>query len=131
MKNITSIAALLIFMITIFCIGCFGSYKHISQEEAAQMMKADSNIIVLDVRTQEEYDKKHIPGALLLPIEDIRKGNLEKLPDKNQKILVYCWTGRRAEDSAQMLSDNGYKNVYEIGGLVDWKGEVEGNEVNN
>ena len=131
MKNITSIAALLIFMITIFCIGCSGSYKHISQEEAAQMMKADSNIIVLDVRTQEEYDKKHIPGALLLPIEDIRKGNLEKLPDKNQKILVYCWTGRRAEDSAQMLSDNGYKNVYEIGGLVDWKGEVEGNEVNN
>lgn len=129
MKNRTSIAVFLIFMITIFCIGCSGSYKHISQEEAVQMMKADSNIIVLDVRTQEEYDKKHIPGALLLPIEDIRKGNLEKLPDKNQKILIYCWTGRRAGASAQILADEGYKNIYEFGGLVDWTGEVEGSEV--
>ena len=48
---------------------------------------------------------------------------------KNQTILVYCWTGRRAEDAAKMLADLGYTNVYEFGALVDWNGELEGNEV--
>ena len=62
---------------------------------------------------------------LAVPIEDIREGKLDALPDKNQTLLLYCWTGRRSEDSAELLSSYGYKNVYEFGGLVDWTGKTE------
>ena len=116
-------------LITALFTGCGKNYKHLEMAEAEQMIKSEKDAIILDVRTQEEYDKKHIPGALLLPIDEIRNGNVSALPNKNQKILIYCWTGRRAEDSAAMLVDMGYKNVYEFGGLVNWTGELEGYEV--
>lgn len=110
--------------------GCGGdSYEHITHEDAQRIIKANPDAIILDVRTPEEYEKKHIPGAVLLPIEDIRGGKLSKLPDKDATILIYCWTGRRAEDSAELLIKRGYTKVYEFGGLVDWTGPVEGEEV--
>ena len=93
-------------------------------------MKANPDAIILDVRTPEEYQKKHIPGSLLLPIENIRSGNLSKLPDKDAMILIYCWTGRRAEDAAEYLLKRGYTKIYEFGGLIDWTGPVEGDDVN-
>ena len=125
------------FFITILIIAAlaiFMSYakenKHLSADEAMQMMKSDSNVVIVDVRTKEEYTKKHIPGSILVPIADIREGKLDLLPDKNQTLLLYCWTGRRAEDAAAFLTDRGYTNVYEFGGLIDWTGDVEGEEVN-
>ena len=105
------------------------SYKHLTPEEAAEIIAKDKTILLLDVRTPEEYEKKHIPNAVLLPIDEIKKGNLSPLTDKNQKILIYCWTGRRAENAAAILVDSGYTNVFEFGGLVDWTGAVEGTEV--
>ena len=125
---------LMLIILTLTLSGCdtaAGNYQHLTPEDAAEVMETEKNFIILDVRTQDEYDKKHIPNAVLLPIEELRKGNFELLPDKNQKILVYCWTGRRAEDSAKILAENGYKNVYDFGGLVDWKGKVVGIEVKN
>lgn len=116
---------------TLFITGCGQSYKNISQEDAVRIMNSGKEFVLLDVRTPEEYEKKHIPGALLLPIDEIKKGNLDSLPDKNKIILVYCWTGRRAEDSAMILFNKGYNYVYNFGGLVDWTGEVEGSEVDN
>lgn len=120
------------FFILALCIGCGAgnNYQHISQIEAEKIISAEKNLIILDVRTQEEYEKRHIPNSILLPIDEIKKGNFEeKLPDKSQKILIYCWTGRRAEDSAEILVKKGYRNVFEFGGLVNWTGEVEGSEV--
>ena len=125
---------LLLIILTLTLSGCdtaAGSYQHLTPEDAAKVMETEKNFIILDVRTQDEYDKKHIPNAVLLPIEELRKGNFELLPDKKQKILIYCWTGRRAEDSAKILAEHGYKNVYEFGGLVDWNGKVVGNEIKN
>ncbi len=128
MKKFLSV--LMIFMLAI-CAGCGekNTFKHLTHDEAVKMMNENPDAILLDVRTQDEYDKKHIPKAVLLPIENLRKGDFAKIPDKNATIIIYCWTGRRAEDSAQILADKGYKNVYEMGGLVDWSGEVEGTEV--
>ena len=114
-------------LLTLFISGCGGvssSYQHLSHEEAMETIQTEKNILILDVRTAEEYGKKHIPNSVLLPIEELRKGNFSMLKDKNQKILIYCWTGRRAEESAQILADNGYKNVFEFGGIVDWHGEL-------
>lgn len=114
---------------TLIFTGCGQSYKNISHEDAVRIMNSEKNALVVDVRTLEEYEKKHISGALLIPIEEIKSGSLEKLPDKEQIILVYCWTGRRAEDAAKILSQKGYKYVYTFGGIVDWEGELEGSEV--
>ena len=114
---------------TLFFTGCGQSYKNISHEDAVRIMNSGQNALVVDVRTVEEYQEKHIPGAVLIPINEIKSGRLDKLPDKNQIILVYCWTGRRAEDAAKILSQNGYKYVYNFGGIVDWEGELEGSDV--
>ena len=121
---------LLIALCTLLFSGCGGnSYKHLTHEEAKDLIAADQSVIVLDVRTPEEFEKKHIPNALLVPIEELRNGNFDSLPDKDAKILIYCWTGRRAEDAAQILVENGYKKVYEFGGLVDWTGSVAGTDL--
>ena len=110
--------------------GCGGKdYGHMTHEEAQRLIAADQNVIVLDVREPDEYDKKHIADAVLLPVEELREGNFSKLPDKEQTILIYCWTGRRAEDAAAILVENGYTKVYEIGGIVDWKGSVVGTDI--
>ena len=110
--------------------GCGGNEpKHITQDEARAMMASSPDAIVLDVRSPEEYEKRHIPDALLVPIDNLRAGDFSKLPDKDAMILVYCWTGRRAEDAAKILVEHGYKHVYEFGGLVDWTGAVEGTEL--
>ena len=113
------------------CAGCSsaGSYKTINATDAVKMMQTEKDYLIIDVRTQEEYDKKHIPGAVLVPIADLREGKFEKLPNKNQTLLIYCWTGRRAEDSAKLLAENGYTKVYTFGGLVEWNGDLEGTEI--
>ena len=122
-----SVAVLVI--VAIFFSACGKDDIHITQEDAVRIMKSNPDAIVLDVRTKDEFDKRHLPNALLVPIDNLRAGDFSKLPDKDATILIYCWTGRRAEDSAEILLEHGYKRVYEFGGLVDWTGEVEGTEV--
>ena len=100
------------------------SYTQISQEEAKQMMEQDGTQIIVDVRTQEEYDSGHIPGAICIPNESIGTEHPEELPDLDQVILVYCRSGNRSMQAAQKLFDMGYINVYEFGGINDWTGEV-------
>jgi len=100
------------------------SYTQISQEEAKQMMKQDGTQIIVDVRTQEEYDSGHIPGAICIPNESIGTELPEDLPDLDQIILIYCRSGNRSKQAAQKLFDMGYTNVYEFGGINDWTGEV-------
>lgn len=119
------LSALMILILTL-CAGCGekGIYKSLTQDQAVNMIAENPDVIVLDVRTADEYEKKHIPGAKLVPIEELQNGNFSSLPDKDATILIYCWTGRRAQDSAQILANNGYKNVYEFGGMVDWTGPI-------
>jgi rhodanese-related sulfurtransferase len=98
-------------------------YKKITGEQAAQMMSGD--VIVLDVRTQEEFDEGHIRDALLLPYDEVGKKAGEILPEKGKTILVYCRTGRRSEIAAKELISKGYTSVYDFGGIAtDWNGEV-------
>ena len=99
-------------------------YAQISQDEAKLMMKDDDGHVIVDVRRADEYAQGHIPGAILIPNEEIGTEQPEELPDKNQVILVYCRTGRRSKEASQKLADMGYVNVYEFGGIVDWDGDI-------
>ena len=104
-------------------------YRHITQDEALKIIKFDPRAILLDVRTQEEYCKKHITDAVLLPVEDMREGVLSKLADKNATIIVYCLIGKRSKEAASILKANGYKNVYEMGAIAPWKGKFMGTDL--
>ena len=108
--------------------GMVNSYKQISQEEAAQMMEEDDGHVIVDVRTQEEYDEGHIPGAICIPNEEITDTKPELLPDVDQVILIYCRSGRRSKEAAEKLFNMGYTHIYEFGGIIDWTGEIEKEE---
>jgi rhodanese-related sulfurtransferase len=94
-------------------------YRKISPETAKEMMRA-GDVIILDVRTQEEFDAGHIEGAMLIPDFEIAQRAEEALPDKDMTILIYCRAGRRSENAARMLVDMGYTAVYDFGGILDW-----------
>ena len=104
------------------------AYQQISMEEAMELMKTEENYIILDVRSPEEYDEKHIPGAVLVPNETIGTKDIPELPDKDQMILVYCRSGNRSKQAAEKLAALGYTNIIEFGGINDWPGEVETSE---
>ena len=99
-------------------------YAEISQDLAKNMMQDDDGHVIVDVRRADEYEKGHIPGAILIPNESITDTPPKELPDKYQIILVYSRTGRRSKEAAQKLVDMGYRNVYEFGGIEDWTGEI-------
>ena len=101
------------------------AYMNITAEEAKVLMDTEERYIILDVRTQEEYDESHIPGAILIPNTEIEARAEEELTDKDQLILVYCRSGRRSKLAAEILVELGYTNIKEFGGIIDWPYEVE------
>lgn len=100
-------------------------YVNITAEEAKQIMDTEEGYIILDARTQEEYDEGHIPGAIVISHEEITEKAEEVLTDKDQLILVYCRSGRRSKLAAEALVELGYTNIKEFGGIIDWPYEVE------
>ena len=99
------------------------AYQKISAEEAYEMM-ASQEVVVVDVRTREEYDGGHIENAVLVPNESIGSEMPEVLPDKEATLLVYCRSGRRSKDAAEKLLALGYQSVYDFGGVIDWPYEL-------
>ena len=100
-------------------------YMNITAEKAKQIMDSEEGYVILDVRTQEEYDQGHIPGAILIPNTEIEARAEQELPDKDQLILVYCRSGRRSKLAADILVSLGYTDIREFGGIIDWPYEVE------
>ena len=100
------------------------SYRQINMDEAIAMMEAESDYIILDVRTPEEFSEKHIPGAINIANETIGSEEIPELPDKDQLILVYCRSGNRSKQASEKLVALGYTNIIEFCGINDWPGEV-------
>ena len=92
-------------------------YVNITAEQANEIMDSQEDYIILDVRTQDEFDESRIPGAILIPHDEITEKAEDLLTDKDQLILVYCRSGRR--------SKLGYTNIKEFGGIIDWPYETE------
>ncbi len=99
-------------------------YKKITPAEAKALMDG-GNVIILDVRTQEEFDQGHIKNAMLLPDTEVGAKAATVLPDKGAKILVYCRSGRRSALAAKELIASGYTDVLDFGGMeTDWPYET-------
>jgi len=100
------------------------TYEQITAEKAKALMDTEQDYIIIDARTQSEYDEGHIPGAILIPEYEIAERAERELPNKDQLILVYCRSGRRSKIAAQALVDLGYTNVKEFGGIIDWQYDI-------
>ena len=101
------------------------SYQQVDAETAKKLMDTEDDYVILDARTQAEYDEGHIPGAILIPHDTVATAAEDALPDKGQLILVYCRSGNRSKQASQTLVDLGYTNVVEFGGINSWPYEVE------
>ena len=99
-------------------------YRQVSAQEAMDMMAGQEDYLILDVRTQAEYDGGHIPGAICLPNEDIGREDPPQQPLKDQLILVYCRSGNRSKQASDKLAALGYTNVVEFGGINTWPGDI-------
>ena len=100
-------------------------YMNITAQEAKEIMDSQEGYVILDVRTQEEFDQGHIPGAILIPDYEIEEKAENVLKDKDQLILVYCRSGRRSKLAAEALVKLGYTHIKEFGGIIDWPYEIE------
>ena len=100
------------------------SYRQISTQEAVTMMAEETDYIILDVRTQEEFASGHIPEAINIPNEAIGTTDVPELPNKDQLILVYCRSGNRSKQASEKLVALGYTNIVEFGGINSWSGEI-------
>ena len=101
------------------------TYTSITMEEAKDIFQNSGDYIILDVRRADEFSEGHIPGAVTYANEDILQDKPEVLPDLEQTIYVYCRSGRRSKEAADKLVQMGYTNIIEIGGILDWNGELE------
>ena len=130
---------ILVVMLAALCLlcGCGGeepsreetvvvTFRQISQEEAKTIMSTNREAVILDVRTQEEFDSGHIKGAVLLPVDEITEETArEVIPTQDTQVLVYCRSGNRSVTASKTLAQLGYTEVYEFGGINTWPYETE------
>lgn len=119
---------LIVIIVVMLLSGCQSDSKdttftNIDADEAKVMMDA-GGVIVIDVRTIDEYGRGHIDGATLLPLDDIIAGSRGTLENKDETILLYCQSGNRSGQAAKILADEGYTNIYDFGGINDWPFDI-------
>ncbi len=99
--------------------------KNVTLDEALEMIAADDTIHFIDVRTEQEYNAGHVPGAKLLPLDQIESEIENKVADKAEKIIVYCRSGNRSGQAQRLLQGLGYESVCDAGGIINYSGEIE------
>ena len=106
----------------IFFISCTGSsYETLDQSIAYEELLNDNSINLIDVREPSEFATGYIFGAQLIPLNTIESSIENIISEKDTKIFVYCRSGIRSAQAAQILANLGYTNVYDIGGIIDWE----------
>jgi len=95
----------------------------ITAQQAEEMMGQDG-VLILDVRTPDEFNSGHIENAILLPYSDLFESARSIITDKNTIILIYCRSGMRSNVAAWLLYELGFTRVYDFGGIIDWHGAV-------
>ena len=110
----------LLIILIILLTGCSTEHKKVTPDEVYKNID-NSNVVILDVRTYEEYINGHIENSKNIPIDEINSIDYSK----NTIIYVYCQSGNRSKKASQILYDLGYTNVYDMGGIVNWQYELE------
>ena len=127
MKKVKGLIIMLLITLSLFGLTACGgenektpTYEQITAEQAKTIMDTETDYIIIDARTEEEFAEGHIDNAILIPEYEIAERAEKELPDKEQLILVYCRSGRRSKIASEELVKLGYTNVKEFGGIIDW-----------
>ncbi len=99
-------------------------FEKISPENALTMIE-EGSVILVDVRTEEEYNEGHIKTSINIPLDTLETEISNYVTDVNQPIMVYCRSGSRSGVAAAWLNENGYASVYDLGGIQNWPYEIE------
>lgn len=119
MKRNLSVLILTLLFFSIPLTVSANGYTNVTVSEANTMIDSNPSLIVLDVRTQSEYDSGHIRNAKLIPVSELET-RLDEL-DTTDEILVHCKSGGRSAIASQILVDNGFLYVYNmLGGIIAW-----------
>lgn len=117
------IPIIVVILMLVACSSEEAVYQTITPEDAYERLQ-NEEILLLDVRTEMEYQEGAIPDSVLLPYDEIKDGIEALAPEKDITIFVYCRSGRRSEIAAKSLVDLGYTDVYDLGGLIDWPYDI-------
>lgn len=120
-------SSILMFILILLTACTSSSYQKISAKDAKELLVSDSSVILLDVRTIAENYELRIPGSTLIPLDTLEEQVESLLTDKQVKIVVYCRSGNRSKEAADILIGLGYKKVFDLGGIIDWPYEMESN----
>ena len=130
MKKLRGIVLMLLISLSLFGLtacqdgGNNATYEQITPQQAKTIMDTETDYIIIDARTAEEFAEGHIENAILIPEYEIKDRAEKELPDKDALILVYCRSGRRSKIASEELAKLGYTNVKEFGGIIDWPYEI-------
>ncbi|MDD3106476.1 MAG: rhodanese-like domain-containing protein [Bacilli bacterium] len=114
---------IIILLLAFVLIGC-GESSVITPEQAVSMMDQDETIVLVDVRTYDEFKEQRIPNAIHVPLTTLETSALAKIPDKNVTYIIYCRSGNRSATAVSTLKNMGYKHLYDLGGIIDWPYET-------
>ncbi len=94
----------------------------VDAEKVYADIKDKKDILLLDVRTPQEYSREHIEKSIHIPLQELIQNLENEIPDKNASIYVYCLSGSRSASAVAQMLKMGYKNVYSMtSGLLAWR----------
>jgi rhodanese-related sulfurtransferase len=123
MNRVSHLLVILLVVVLTACGISSEGYRNVSSEEAKQLID-NKEVVLLDVRTPEEYQEGHIPNAILLPLQEL-ENKLNDL-DKEETYIVVCRSGNRSTQASEILINNKFTNINNmIGGMNNWSYEIE------
>ena len=118
--------ALILVLVATFSIATAETGYHRTSVSAVKwLLEQDIDYAIVDARDSGLYKASHVPGAINIPLSELKSKTTAKLPDKDQIIVVYCSASFASREAAQILADSGYTYVYYFG-FLSWTGEIEG-----
>ena len=99
--------------------------QKLTPSEVQTMMASGAPFVLLDVREPSEFDEGHIPDAISMPLGTLSERAPFDISDKDMPLIVYCRSGRRSAEAAQLLLILGFQSVFDLGGILDWPYEIQ------
>lgn len=113
---------ILLLLFIVFLVGCSKGDDGMVNYMKAKEYIINNQAVLVDVRTEEEYNEKHIDGALLLTLDKISEDTaLDVIGEKDKYVIVYCKSGKRSHEAYELLKKMGYTNIYDLGSIDNWK----------
>jgi len=123
-KNVSRLHFLITIIIGFAAFNCHkASFQTFPVQQVVQLLHDDSSVVLLDVRTREEFkgETGHLIGAVLIPVQELERRVNELEQYRHRTIIAYCRAGRRSATAAQILTEKGFVAINMDGGMVEWR----------